>query len=76
MTNTIFLTVIFGVLLAIMLFSGVVKTVKFTFNKAPVENTSQNEGVKQTQSERAEEIKEKNRQLMDRVRAQMEKNKR
>ena len=76
MSNMIYLTFIFAVILGIMLFSGLVKTVKFGFKADPTENIYQSEAVKQTQSERAAEVAEKNRELMDRVRAQMEKNKR
>ena len=76
MTNTIFLTFIFCVILVIMLFSGLVKMSKFGFTQNPSENTYQSEDVRQTQSEKAADLKNKNDQLMDRVRAQMEKNKR
>jgi hypothetical protein len=76
MSNTIFMTMIFSVILAIMLWSGLVKTVKFSFNKAPVQNAYEVQDVERTQSEKTADLQEKNRQLMDRVRAQMERNRR
>lgn len=76
MINTIFVTAIFSIIVAILLYSGVVKTVKFNFNLAPTQNSSENQNVEQTQSEKAADLKDKNQQLMDRVRAQMEKNRR
>lgn len=76
MSNTIFLTFVFCVILAIMLFSGLVKTVKFNFNKDAAENAYHSEDIRETQSEKTADLKDKNQQLMDRVRAQMERNKR
>ncbi len=70
------MTMIFSVILAIMLWSGLVKTVKFSFNKAPVQNAYEVQDVERTQSEKTADLQEKNRQLMDRVRAQMERNRR
>jgi hypothetical protein len=76
MYNTIYVTFLFSILLAIMLYTGLVKVVKFNFNKEPVTNTLIQEQPQQTQSEKAAEIQEKNRRLMERVREQMEKRKR
>ena len=76
MSNTIFITFIFGVSLSIMLFSGLVKTVKFNFKKDAAENVYQSEDVRETQSEKTADLAEKNRRLMDKVRDQMEKNRR
>ena len=74
MSNTIFITFIFGVILAAMLFSGVVKMVKVNFNNKPAATTEPKENFMKNQSEKAADLAEKNRQLMDRVKAQMEKN--
>lgn len=71
----IFLTFIFGIILAIMLFSGVVKGVKFTFNGLPPP-PEKTESVTKIQSEKAMDLQEKNRQLMDRVKEKMERNRR
>jgi hypothetical protein len=76
MSNTIFLVFIFGVILAIMLFSGLVKTTSFTFGKDPAANIYQSEDIRTTQSDKTEDVKEKNRKLMEKVQAQMEKNRR
>jgi hypothetical protein len=74
MVNTIFVTVIFSAILAIMIYSGLVKTVKFNFNLFPTQNAVETESKEKTQSEKASDLQDKNRQLMDRVKAQMEKN--
>ena len=76
MLNTVFITIMFSFILAVLLGTGFIKTVKFNFNKEEPRNTYEDKTVKETLSERAERVKEKNQQLMDRVRAQMEKNKR
>ena len=52
------------------------RPINYELWKIPSENTYQSEDVRQTQSEKAADLKNKNDQLMDRVRAQMEKNKR
>ena len=75
MSNLVFITFIFSAILAVMLFTGMVKTVKFNFYKNPATDIQQNEDVQKTQSEKAADLQEKNRRLMDRVRDQMEKNK-
>ena len=74
MSNIVFLTFIFSAILAIMLFTGLVKTAKFNFPAVPTIDTRQSEDIQQSQSEKAADLQEKNRQLMDRVKAQMEKN--
>jgi hypothetical protein len=73
MTNNILITIIFCIILGAMLYTGVIKTVKINFKPAPVENTYQRPAPGKTQSERAAELEEKNRRMMERVQRQMEK---
>jgi hypothetical protein len=76
MFDTLLATTIFSIILALMLFFGVVKTVKFNFAPKPQESISDVRSLEKTQSEKAAELKEKNDQMMERLKAQMERNKR
>ena len=74
MLNTIYAALVFGIFLIILVWSGLIKTVKIHLDQDPAQNAYQSEAVQQTQSEKVIDLQEKNRQLMDRVRSQMERN--